>query len=154
MGRNFIIDTAVCMCKFGTAPGRLKVNSHKLMVLNHGDSKIATSLELQDTFYPPGFGTCTSSSPNTKPCVPNITQWSKVFKGMRLPGNAYPLMPDSKATCAMCGVECIDITFHGQIAVPVPSSMKNSTEEHRSDLDPMGVYEDEDFTVTAIISEK
>jgi hypothetical protein len=72
---------------------------------------------------------------------------------MRLPGNAYPLMPDSKATCALSGVECIDITFHGQMNMPLPPGMKSSTEEHRSDLDPMGVYEDEDFSVTAILSE-
>jgi hypothetical protein len=72
---------------------------------------------------------------------------------MRLPGHAYPLMPDSKATCAVCGVECIDITFHGQIEAPVPPTLKNSTEEHRLDLDPMSAYEDEDFSVTAILNE-
>jgi hypothetical protein len=153
MEKNFIIDSAICMCKFGTAPGRLKVNSHRLVVLNHSDKKIATSNELQNTFYPPAFGTCTYNSPYTKPCAPVIVKWSNVYKGMRLPGNACPLMPDSKATCSMSGVECIEITFHGQIDVPTPPHVKNATEEHRSDLDPMGVYEDEDFSVTAIITE-
>jgi hypothetical protein len=151
MGKNFIIDTAVCICKFGTAPGRLKVNSHQLVTLNHGDKKMATSNELQNTFYPPAFGSCTRNSPFTHPCEPVIVRWSNVYKGMRLPGNAYPLMPDSKATCAASGVECIEITFHGQIDIPIPPHMKNATAEHLADLDPAGIYEEEDFSGTAIL---
>jgi hypothetical protein len=153
MGKHFIIDTALCMCKFGTAPGRLKVNSHKLMVLNHGDKKIATSLELQNAFYPPGFGTCTCNSPFTRPCVPSIIQWSNVYKRMRLPGNAYPLMPDSKAACAICGAECIDITFHGQMELLGALHIKNATAEHQSDLDPAGrLSQEEEYNITVQIN--
>jgi hypothetical protein len=144
MGKNFIIDTAVCICKFGTAPGRLKVSSHRLATLNHGDKKMATSNELQNTFYPPAFGTCTYNSPYTRPCAPAIVKWSNVYKGMRLPGNAYPLMPDSKATCAMSGIECIDITFHGQLEIPGPLHVKNATAEHQTELDPAGELKQEE----------
>ena len=151
MKKNFIIDTAVCMCKFGTVPGRLKVSSHKLVVLNHGSKKIATSRDLQNTFYPPGFGACNFGQ--TRPCSPMVTQWLNVYKGMRLPGKAYPLMPDSKATCAVSNVSCIDIIFHGQIAVPGPLHIKNATAEHQSDLDPVGRLNQEelvDITVQQI----
>lgn len=150
MGKNFIIDSAVCMCKFGTAPGRLKANSHRLMVLNHGNSRIATSNELQNTFYPPAFGACTCNSPYTRPCAPVIVKWSNVYRGMRLPGNAYPLMPDSKATCSMSGVECIEITFHGQMEIPGALHVKNATAQHQSELDPAGrLNQEEESNITA-----
>jgi len=149
MGKQFIIDTAVCMCKFGTSPGMLKVNSHNLVILNHNNRKIATSRELMNTFYPPGFGTCKSSSPYTKPCVPNIINWSNVYKGMRVQRNSYPLMPDSKATCAISGVECIDIMFHGQIEIPGPLHIKNATGEHQQELDPAGsLKQEEEIKIT------
>ena len=53
MGKKFIADGAPCMCKFGSAPGRLKVVSHQLIRINHSDKKIATSAELGNPFYPP-----------------------------------------------------------------------------------------------------
>jgi len=147
MEKQFIIDTAVCVCKFGTTPGRLKVNSHNLVVMNHGNRKIATSRDLQNTFYPPGFGSC--SYGGKRPCSPMVTQWSNVYKGMRLPGNAYPLMPDSKATCSVSNTPCIDITFHGQIEIPGPLQIQNATAEHQSDLDPAGrLSQEEEIDIT------
>jgi hypothetical protein len=148
MKKHFIIDTAVCMCKFGTVTGLLKVISHNLMVLNHSNSKIATTMELGSPFYPPMFGVCKANWP-PRPCVPNIIKWSNPFKKMRLQGNAYPLMPDSKATCAMCGAECIDIMFHGQLEIPGPLHIQNATAEHQSELDPTSnLSQEEDYNIT------
>jgi hypothetical protein len=74
---------------------------------------------------------------------------------MRLPGKAYPLMPDSKATCALSGVECIDITFHGQIEIPGPLHLKNATAEHSQELDPAGdLCEEEKYKMTAKLLSK
>jgi len=138
MGKSFVIDTAPCKCKYGTTPGKLKVNSHKLVVMNHGDGKMATSLELQNAFYPPGFGSCKRYSPYIKPCVPNVIKWSNLFDHMRLPGNAHPLLSDSKGTCALGGPDCIEILSDGQIEVPGPRHVKNATAEHQQELDPAG----------------
>lgn len=138
MGKLFIIDGAQCICKFGTAPGLLKVNSHQLLVVNHNSRKIATSQELQNTFYPPAFTSCTYNSPYIKACMPAIIQWTDFYKKMRVNGNAYPLLPESKATCAVCGVPCIEIVNHGQIEIPLPANSKNATIEHQTDMDPSG----------------
>jgi hypothetical protein len=154
MKKYFITDGAPCICKFGTAPGMLKVNSHRLMVINHADKKIATSQELQNTFYPPAFGSCTFYSPFIRPCSPVVIQWSDFYKKMRIQGNAYPLMPESKATCAVCGAPCIDITFHGQIEIPGPLHIKNATTEHQTDLDPAGsLSQEENAIITAQLIE-
>jgi hypothetical protein len=136
MGKHYIIDGAICACKFGTAPGMLKVNSQQKVVLN-ANKKMATSKELQNTFYPPAFGTCKFSYPS-KPCAPAITQWLSVYQSMRLPGGAFPLMPDSKGICVVSGSPCVEFTKDGQIEIPGASHAKNATAEHQSDLDPVG----------------
>lgn len=137
MGKLFINDGAECRCKFGSAPGKLKVSSQNKLIINAGN-KIATSKELQNTFYPPAFGTCNYNSPFTKKCCPSVIKWSSLYKSMRLPGNAYPLLPESKATCAIAGTECIEITDPGQIEVLGESHTKNATAEHQGELDPVG----------------
>jgi len=136
MGKHYIIDGAMCSCKFGAAPGMLKVSSHQKVVLN-ANKKMATSKELQNTFYPPAFGVCNFGYPS-KPCAPAITQWLNVYQSMRLPRGAFPLMPDSKGICAVSGAPCVEITNHGQIEIPGASHVKNASAEHQTDLDPSG----------------
>lgn len=135
MGKLFIVDQAECICKYGTAPAKLKVSSHGLMFIN-ANKKIATSMDLENCFYPPAFATCKYSSPS-RPCKVMVTKWSNLYEKLRVAGNAYPLMPDSKATCAVAGKECIEIAKEGQIEILGKSQTKNTT-EHQADLDPMG----------------
>jgi hypothetical protein len=137
MGRKYyIVEGAQCTCKFGSAPGILLVNSQQKILLN-ANKKVATSNELQNTFQPPGFGTCKFSYPS-RPCAPVITQWMNVYQSMRLPGGAFPLMPDSKGTCAVCGSPCVEISDHGQVEIAGDSHVKNATAEHQTDLDTAG----------------
>lgn len=136
MSKLFIADQAQCVCKFGTAPAMLKVSSQEKMFIN-ANKKIATSMDLNNCFYPPGFVMCSFSYP-PQPCKVMVTQWSNLYTRMRLNGNAYPLMPNSKATCAICGTECIEIMNEGQIEILGPSHTKNATAEHQGDLDPTG----------------
>ena len=156
MRRLFIADGATCMCKFGSAPGRLKVISHDLLYIN-AFHKMGTSGELQNAFYPPAFGTCTYSSPYTRPCSPAVINWTELYKDMRVMGLYYPLMPESKATCALAGTPCIDIIDHGQIEILGPSQIKNRTSEFQSDLDPLGnlrELDEEEFSITAQLIKK
>ena len=134
MGKYYIVDGAICTCKFGVAPGMLKVDSQQKLILNVG-KKTATTNELQNTFYPPGFGTCKFGWP-PRPCAPMITQWLNPYQGMRLPSGAFPLMPDSKGVCAVSGTPCVEIVNHGQMEIPGVSHAKNATAEHLCDLDP------------------
>jgi len=136
MGKLFITDQAQCMCKFGSSPGKLKVGSHELMFIN-ANKKIATSMDLNECFYPPGFGSCNFSYPS-RPCKVMVTKWSDLYEKMRVKGNAYPLLPESKATCQVAGKECIEITDEGQIEILGASHTKNATAEHQADLDPTG----------------
>ena len=52
-------------------------------------------------------------------------------------GGGYPLLEDSKATCAIAGAPCIEIIFHGQVAVPSTQNVENTDEEVMSQLLPL-----------------
>lgn len=151
MGKKFITDGAPCMCKFGTVPGRLMVISHQLMVINNSNKKICTSMELGAPFYPPMFGVCKASWP-PRPCTPAVTLWENVYKGMRINLLSNPLLPESKATCAAGGAQCIEIVHHGQVEILGPPHLKSATAEHQSDLDPTGsLCEEEKIEITATL---
>lgn len=136
MGKLFITDKAKCMCKFGTAPGLLKVVGHELLYINK-NRKMATSKDLKECFYPPGFATCKYSYP-PRPCKVMVVKWTNPYKKMRVNRDAYPLMPDSKAVCAVAGSECIEIINEGQVEILGAAHANNATAEHQGDLDPMG----------------
>lgn len=136
MGKLFITDQALCICKFGAAPGKLKVSRQNTVFIN-ANKKIATSLELGDCFYPPGFTVCNFSYPS-RPCKAIVTQWSGLFEKLRIAGGGYPLLPDSKAVCTISGSPCIEITFEGQVEMPGAPQAKNATSEHGNDLNPAG----------------
>ena len=147
MGKKFIADGAPCMCKFGSAPGRLKVVSHQLIRINHSDKKIATSTELGNPFYPPAFGVCKASWPS-RPCVPAIVKWDHVYDHMRINRCSHPLLPESKGTCAACGTPCIDILDHGQIEELGRLQLRNASMEHQHDLNPVGEIKEEKYDIT------
>ena len=137
MGKKFIADGAPCMCKFGTAPGRLKVISHQIMVINHSQKKIATSMELGSPFYPPMFAVCRANWP-PRPCSPAVIKWDNYYKGMRNNLLSNPLLPESKATCSVGGSQCIEIIHHGQFEMLGFPHLQSATAEHCADLDPVG----------------
>lgn len=145
----FVTDQAKCICKYGSSPGQLKVISHQLMIINHSDKKIATSLDLGNPFYIPFFVKC-SIFPS-RPCSPNVVKWDNTYEGMRV-SRGNPLLPGSIATCAVAGTPCIQIVHHGQIELLGPPHVKNATAEFQSDLDPTGSLCEEDrFKVTATL---
>ncbi len=41
----------------------------------------------------------------------------------------FPLLEDSKATCAIAGSPCISILTHGQVATPSASNFEETEEE-------------------------
>jgi len=135
MANSFIVEGAICMCRYGASPGKLCVNSNKFIFLN-GGSAMATTLEIGNTFQPPAFGTCNMGQ--NKPCNPAIIKWSNPFTGMILPKGAQALTMESKATCALAGSECIEIKMNGQIEVPGVPQAKAATAEHQGDMDPVG----------------
>ena len=52
MKKKFIVENALCTCKFGTVPGLLKIIDQKFAHIN-GKKLIATTMNLGDVFQPP-----------------------------------------------------------------------------------------------------
>ncbi len=145
--KKVVCHGAMCKCQFGDFPDTLTVLSQQKNYINDtaGSQKlIATDKELGMPFQAKTFGQCklqpTGSS--FKPCMPNITKWDGVFEKTQLKANqGYPLLEDSKATCAISGSPCIEITFHGQTAAASSQNAENADEELMSQVLPINVKE-------------
>lgn len=117
MNEKFVVDGAICTCKFGTTPGKMKVTDQQFVHIN-GQNLLGTSMNLGCAFYPPYFTLCRVTWP-PKPCVPSILQWTNTFTKVKVDKVAALLTDRSKAACALGGPECISFIFHGQIPMPV-----------------------------------
>jgi hypothetical protein len=137
MPKEFLVEGALCMCKFGASPGKLKVTDNTFFKAN-GNKLIATSQTLGNVFDPPGFGVCKVSPMTPKPCVPAIVQWSGFFPRLKMMTGAQPLTDESKGTCGSGIPECIEFSMTGQLPVPGVKDMQEATSEHQTELDPTG----------------
>ena len=137
MAKEFLVEGAMCMCKFGASPGRLKVMDNTFFRAN-GNKLVGTSQTLGNVFDPPGFGVCTVVPLWSRPCMPAIVKWSGFFTGLKTSTGAHPLTDESKATCGAGAPDCIEFTMTGQIPVPGMKVMQEATAEHQTELDPMG----------------
>ncbi|MCC8145504.1 MAG: DUF4280 domain-containing protein, partial [Bacteroidales bacterium] len=139
MGKQYVVQTAICMCKFGAAPGILKVTDNKGVYMN--GKLTATTLTLGNVFNPPGFGVCKINPIMPKPCTPTVTQWTDYYDGISINGSSYPLTESSKGTCAMGCPGCITFQMTGQIPIPGLPQMKQAAAEHQTKMNPMGFAE-------------
>ncbi|WP_081415608.1 DUF4280 domain-containing protein [Aquimarina latercula] len=145
--KKVVCHGALCKCQFGDVPDTLTVLSQQKNYINDnaGSQKlIATDKELGMPFQAKTFGQCklqpTGSS--FKPCMPNITKWDGGFQKTQLKANqGFPLLEDSKATCAIAGSPCIEITFHGQTAGASSQNAENADEDLMSQVLPINVKE-------------
>lgn len=135
-GKEFVVDKAMCMCKYGAAPGKLMVTDNQFFRLN-GTKLCASTMTLGNVIYPPGFGICKVNPMFPKPCVPAITQWNGQFSKITMMGG-NPLTDKSKGTCSCGGPDCIEFMQTGQIPVPGSKQMQQATGEHQGELDAMG----------------
>ncbi len=145
--KKVVCHGAMCKCQFGDVPDTLTVLSQKKNYINDsaGSQKlIATDKELGMPFQAKTFGQCklqpTGSS--FKPCIPSITKWDGAFEKTQLQANqGFPLLEDSKATCAIAGSPCVEITFHGQTAAASAQNVANADEQLMSQVLPINVKE-------------
>ncbi|WP_108867126.1 PAAR-like protein [Aquimarina aquimarini] len=141
--KKLVCHGAMCKCQFGDVPDMLTVQSQQKNYINDnaGSQKlIATDKELGTPFQAKTFGQCklqpTGSS--FKPCMQNITGWDGIFEKTQLQANqGYPLLEDSKATCAIAGAPCVEIAFHGQTATPSAQNVDNADQDLLSQVVPM-----------------
>jgi len=137
MGKEFIVDGAICMCKFGTTPGRLKVPEQHFAYMN-GSKLSATTLSLGNTFYLPGFTLCRIIPMTPKPCTPAVLKWSNGFKKLEIGNGGYALTDKSKATCATGCPDCIEIMMTGQMQLPGIGQLLSAKAAFQNEMDPLG----------------
>lgn len=139
MGKEYVVQGAICMCQFGAAPGMLKVTDNQGVYMN--GKLAATNMTLGNVFQPPGFGICKMNPMIPKPCMPAVTMWTDFYDGMSINGSSLPLTDTSKATCGAGTPHCISLQTTGQILIPGIPQMKKAAVEHHSELNPVGVSE-------------
>ncbi|WP_103867067.1 DUF4280 domain-containing protein [Aquimarina sp. I32.4] len=137
-----VCQGAMCECKYGFTPDRLKViSTHKEYIneTNGSQKMIATSMDIGQPFEAKTFGQCKlqPSSSGYLPCVPNILQWQDFYDKITVSNQGKILTEESKATCAIAGAPCVEITFHGQTASPTQSQADQADEEIHSQLNPL-----------------
>lgn len=137
MPKEFIVEGAMCQCKFGTTPGVLKIIDQQFAHIN-GKKLIATTMNLGNVFQPPGFTMCKVVPAYPKPCMPAITQWSGSFEKLKIRKTGNVLTSESKGTCAMGCPDCIEFVLSGQIPLPGLEQMQQASSQFQGDLDPTG----------------
>jgi len=136
--KHIVVQGAVCMCNFGTAPDKLKVLTNQKDYANddQGSKKpIATDKDIGTTFEKNMFGSC--SKMYNKPCTASVTKWSGFYEETILSNGGKILLEDSKATCPIGGTDCIKIIKHGQMAEPTAQNFENVNDEVQKALNPM-----------------
>lgn len=137
--KHLVCQGAMCMCKFGTTPDKLKVLSHTKEYINDSESSqklLASTMEIGPTFEKGTFGSCKKQ--NNNPCVAIVTEWKGVYEQVSLSNGGKILLEDSKATCPIGGSDCIEITFHGQVAEIGQQNVDNADDEVMAQLYPFG----------------
>ncbi|WP_412466916.1 DUF4280 domain-containing protein [Pedobacter sp. KLB.chiD] len=142
--KHVVVQGAQCMCKFGSAPDKLKVLTHTKEYANDKDGSkklIATTVDIGTTFEKNMFGSC--SKMNNKPCTATVTKWSGFYEDTVLTNGGKILLEDSKATCPIGGTDCISIVQHGQKAEASQQNFDNANKDVQSQLNPMSESLDE-----------
>ncbi|MFF5383107.1 DUF4280 domain-containing protein [Pedobacter suwonensis] len=136
--KHVVVQGAQCLCKFGSAPDKLKVLTHTKEYANDKDGSqkmIATTMDIGSTFEKNMFGSC--SKMNNKPCNAIVTKWSGFYEDTVLTNGGKILLEDSKATCPIGGADCIEIIQHGQKAEASKQNFDNANKDVQSQLNPL-----------------
>ncbi len=140
--KKLVCKGAIVECQFGDFPDTLLVLTQKKSYINDqaGNQKlIATDKELGAPFQAKTFGQCKLQPMGSsfKPCMPAITAWQGTFEKTQLKENqGYPLLEDSKGTCAIASSPCVKINFHGQVSEPSAQNVENADEDITAQLLP------------------
>ena len=138
MKDEYVVNGAICLCKFGTAPGFLKVLNDQAVCMN--GKLAATDKTLGNVFEGTGFTMCKKSWP-PRPCTPSIVNWSGAYDGVSINGSSSPLLGTSKGTCAMGCTDCISFQTSGQIPIPNEQQVMKSAMALRNDINPLAMDE-------------
>ncbi len=141
--KHFVCHGATCKCQYGTSSDKIAVLTQSRHYINDGDLSeklIATHVDIGQPFEKKTFGKCKlqPTSSGYLPCVPAITQWTGMYENITYQDNSgKPLLEDSKATCAIAGAPCVEITNHGQTSEVGQQNIDNANGETLAELNPM-----------------
>lgn len=143
--KHFVVQGAVCKCKFSEDPSKtdkLKVKTHAKHYGNDKDGSkklLATDKEIGQTLEKNTFGNCKKQPVGNSfmVCQAVITKWSGFYDKVTLSNQGKMLLEDSKATCPMGAPDCIEITDHGQTAEPGEQNFKNTEPMVHNLVNPM-----------------
>ncbi|WP_118975053.1 DUF4280 domain-containing protein [Taibaiella koreensis] len=135
--KHLVCNGAMCQCKFGTTPDKLKVKQTDYYINDSDGSQksIANTMDIGQPFQANTFGSCKKM--NNNPCKPAITEWKDFYDKVTLQNGGKILLENSKATCTVGGSPCVDITFHGQTAAVAAQNTAKAKEEVGSQLNPL-----------------
>lgn len=137
--KHLVCQGAICKCKFGTAPDKLKVLTHTKEYLNDpdGQQKLAVSTkDIGPTFEKNTFGSCAKQ--NNNPCAATVQEWKGFYPKIKYSHGGLALLEDSKASCPVGGPDCIDILFHGQTVQLTQQHVENADQDVMTQLYPFG----------------
>lgn len=135
--KHLVCNGAICQCKFGSAPDKLKVKQKDYYINESEASKksIANTKDIGQPFEANTFGSCKKM--NNYPCKPSITEWKDFYEQVTLQNGGKILLEDSKAICAVGGSPCVEITFHGQTASVSQHNTEKANEDAQTHLNPL-----------------
>jgi hypothetical protein len=145
--KHLVCQGAICMCKYGTTPDKLKVLSHQKEYINDPDGSqklVATTKEIGSTFENNTFGSCKKQ--NNNPCAAAVLEWKDFYKDVTLSNEGNILLEDSTATCPIGGSGCISIQFHGQVSEPAAQNEQNADDDVMAQLYPFGDLKNKEDT--------
>ncbi|MBC9930272.1 DUF4280 domain-containing protein [Chitinophaga qingshengii] len=140
--KHFVVQGAVCRCKYGSTVDKLKViaNDKDYINDNAGNSKaIASTKDIGKPFEAGTFGSCSISR---SACTPGVTAWKDFYQKVTLTNGGKILTEESTAACATGGDSAISIEYHGQEAAVSQAHFDKVEVESLSVLNPMAAKPD------------
>lgn len=137
-----VCQGAMCQCKQGFTPDKLKVLSQQKYYINDSggsDKLVGNTMDLGLPFEAGTFGQCKlqPSGSSYLPCVPNIIEWKGFYDKVELGNGGKILTEKSKGICAIAGNPVVEFITNGQIGTPQASSFEDQDENVQNQLNPL-----------------
>ncbi|WP_103866707.1 MULTISPECIES: DUF4280 domain-containing protein [Aquimarina] len=139
---HIVCNGALCQCKNGFTPDKLKVLSAPNEYVNDAEGAeklIASTMDIGIPLEKGTFGQCKlqPSSSGYLPCIPSITTWQDFYDKVTLSNQGQVLVEDSKGICAIAGTPCVEFIMHGQQPSVSNTEVQEANEIVQSQLNPL-----------------
>lgn len=150
MGIKYLVQGAICACKYGSSTDELVVKTQNILYLNDCNSEkklAATTTDIGATFKKNCFGGC-AKKPHHAPCTVQVTQWSAEESTQKIEGAGNLLTELSKASCPIGGQDCIIVIHHGQQAEISQQNLDNTDKAVHKQINPFSTLKHPHRTLT------